>query len=176
MNTQIGRLLFSAIMVIAAALCIAQPDPQAKLKAVVKKYVEMKGDPTPGVAVEIAEFVDREKTYVALAETEIINALKKAGIVVLAEGKPEYIIYGAVESNWSGRTQAYGTDAFVYEAAITLKVIDTRQGTVVDTASAQVRKINPSPEKAAREAMVEAGNSAGKKVANVLKAAAKTVE
>ena len=176
MKTRTAGLILCAVLFGCGSWGVAQPDPQAKLKAVAKKYVDMPGDPVPGVAVEIAEFVDREKTYVTLAETEIINALKKAGVAVLAKGKPEFVIYGAVESNWSGRTHAYGTSAFVYEAAITLKVIDTRKGTVLDTASAQVRKVNPSPEKAAREAMVEAGQSAGKKIVNVLKDTPKTVK
>ncbi|NOZ21892.1 MAG: hypothetical protein GXP25_12490 [Planctomycetes bacterium] len=176
MKTRMVGWVLCAVLFGCGSWGLAQPDPQAKLKGVVKKYMEMEGDPVPGVVVEIAEFVNREKTYVTLAETQIINVLKNAGVAVLAKGKPEFIIYGAVESNWSGQAHAYGTSAFVYEAAITLKVIDTRKGTVVDTVSAQVRKVNPSPEKAAREAMVEVGNSAGKKVVTVLKDTAKTVE
>lgn len=164
-------------------LCIAcgygyadHPDPQTRMKGVVRKYMEMPGDPSPGVAVEISEFVDRERTMIALAETEIIAALQKAGVPVLEKGKPEYIVYGAVESNWSGVQSAYGTPLFIYEAVITLKVIDTRKGTVLDTASAQVRKVGPSPEKAAREAIQEAGSAAGKKVAEILEPRTRIVE
>ena len=161
---------------ITATNSFAESDAQAKLKAVVNKYMKMKGDPVPGVAVEMAEFVDREQTIVTMAETEIINALKKAGITVLAKGKPEFIIYGGVESNWSGQQVAFGTDVTVYDATITLKVIDTRKGIVIDTASAQVRKPHTSREKASREAIKEAGNAVAKKIVGILKPKTKTVE
>lgn len=169
MNVRICVLVALVCSFVLPACGEEKGDAQAKLKAAVKKYMDMPGDPTPGVAVEMAEFVDRERTLVQMAETEIIDGLKKAGVAVLAKGKPEYVVYGAVESNWGGQQVAFGTDVSAYEAAITVKVIDTRSGTIVDAASAQVRKVNPSREAAAREAIKEAGTSAAKKIVDILK-------
>jgi len=170
MNVRAYVVVALTFAVALAAYAEETADAQARMKAVVAKYMNMPGDPAPGIVLEMAEFVDREQAIVTVAEAQIIEAVKKAGIPVLAKGKPQFIVYGGVQSNWGGQQNAFGTDVVAYEAAITLKIIDVRKGAIIDTASAQVRKVNVNREKASIEAMKEAGNAAAKKLVAILKA------
>ncbi|MEW6358708.1 MAG: hypothetical protein AB1696_20400 [Planctomycetota bacterium] len=117
-----------------------------------------------GVAVDIKEQIDKTPSQTSVAGTEVISALRKEGIEVQAEGKPEYVVMGEAEATFTGDSEIFGMKTSVYSAVVSLRVIDKHTGKILAATSADTRKMATEKQIAASGALREAADRAVKKI------------
>ena len=176
MNAKIRLLSVFVLLATMGATCETTPTKEAQFGEPIQKYLDMKGEPTQGVAVEITEMVDDQKPAATVVEMEIINALRQAGIPVVAKGKPEFVVSGAAEAKFDREQDVYGITTMWYSALAAVKVVETRTGTILGAVSDHARMGGTSREVAANNALKKVAQTAAEKVVEAIKAKPKAAE
>jgi hypothetical protein len=106
---------------------------------------------------------------VSIAETQAIDGLNGAGVDVVVGASPKSIVRGTAHARSAGTQNAFGIEVFVYEASVSLDIINAADGTLLERVTAQARKTGTTRENAARDAIKEAAARVVGKVSAMVK-------